>query len=51
MLEYDLSIIEAREFLKRYEEWIEGVMRDAADDLIHEFACRDGILRYDDIED
>jgi len=51
MLEYNLSIFEAREFLECYEEWILDTMREAGRDLIHEFACEAGILRYDDIED
>ena len=51
MLEYDLSIFEAREFLERFEKWIAETMHDTGKDLIHEFACEDGILRYDDIED
>ena len=51
MLEYNLSIDEAREFLGRYERWIEEAAKSAGQELIHEFACINGILRYDDIEE
>lgn len=51
MLEYNLSIDEAREFLGRYEKWIYEAMKSAGGELIHEFACLNGILRYDDIEE
>ena len=50
MLEYNLNINEARTFLVRYEKWISEAMKSAGRELVHEFACRDGILRYDDIE-
>ncbi len=51
MLEYNLSIDEAREFLGRYERWIGEAMKSAGRELIPGFACIGGILRYDDIDE
>lgn len=49
MLEYDLTIDQARAFLTRYELWISEAMQDAGDVIIRQLAHADHIDKYDDI--
>ena len=49
MLEYDLTIDQARAFLTRYELWISEAMQDADDVIIRQLAHADHIDKYDDI--
>ena len=49
MLEYNMTIEQARAFLTRYEQWIFEAMRDAGDAIVRQITYAESIEKYDDM--